>query len=50
VIAIYDPARHLLMRYNVPTPEWPEHMLATCAVAPGVGAELSAALRASPQP
>ncbi|NWG20041.1 MAG: hypothetical protein HXY39_06900 [Chloroflexi bacterium] len=50
VIAIYDPTRYRLMRYHVPTPDWTEHMVATCAVAPGFSARLSAALRASPQP
>lgn len=50
VIATYDPTRHLLMLYNVPTPDWPEHMVATYAVAPGFGAELNAALQTSPQP
>jgi hypothetical protein len=44
VTAHYNPANNILQMYNVPTPAWPDHAVASYAMTPAFGAALQAAL------
>lgn len=48
VTAHYNPASGMLQLYNIPTPAWPDHAVATYAVTPTFGAALLHVLRSQP--